>query len=315
MLLRNANSISTVGIVGCGLIGIGWTSIFLSKGYRVIATDIDGDAEQRIKSEVEKTWQDLVRLGISDDASPDKLEFNASLKDTCNSVDFIQENSPDVVDLKQSLLETIDRFAPPDIIISSSTSGIEKQVLDNRCRHKDRVIVGHPFHPVHLMPLVEIVASEAAAPIAESFYEGVGKSVVVLEKDVPGFIANRFQEAIWREALHMVSAGEATPAQIDRAIVNGPGLRWPILGPFMARELGCGYGGIDALIAEEYDDPMPESWSRTPLPKMTPDLEKAMREGSEVLCAGKSYSERVTERDKKIMAILEARRGPDKNPT
>lgn len=305
--LRGVDKISTVGIVGCGLIGIGWITLLLSRGYRVIAADTNPNAEEQVRAGVSSAWKELERLGLNDEANQNNLTFETSLEKLCDGADFVQENVPDSVELKQKILSQLDSFTPPDRIISSSTSGIIKSVLDERCAHKERIVVGHPFYPVHLMPLVEVVADPAAGSITEAFYTSLGKSVVVLHQDVPGFIANRFQEAIWREALHMVKAGEATPEQIDCAIVNGPGIRWPITGPFMSYELGCGSGGVEALITELYEEPMPENWSRTPRPEITPELEQAIREGSNRLCGDTKYEERVADRNRKIMAILDAR--------
>ena len=306
-MMLSAND-GAIGIVGCGKIGAGWAATFLSDNRRIIAWDTDPEAETRLRTELERVWPDLVSLGRANGKIPhDQLQFVQSL-DQLSDVVFVQENAPDDDTLKANLLRELDDILPPSVLIASSTSGIQRKDLSALCAHPDRILVGHPFLPVHLMPLLEIVAAnDDVAAQATSFYESLGKKVIVLKKDVVGFIANRLQETIWREALHMIDSGEATAEQIDLAITEGPGLRWAFMGPIQSYDLAWGPSGMADLVRLLQEDPEEEEFSRTPLIDISDPVAQDLIESAETLKKGLSFSDRCARRDRLLIDILAAK--------
>jgi carnitine 3-dehydrogenase len=206
--------VRTVTCVGAGVIGGGWVAYFLARGYRVVAWDPADDAEARLRHLVGQAWPALTELGLAEGASTDNLVVEHDLAAACAGADFVQESAPEELDLKRTLLADIDAATPMDVVISSSTSGYGMTEMQDKCAHPERTVVGHPFNPPYLIPLVEVVGGTRTAPdVVEwtaAFFRHAGKSVITMDSEVPGFIANRLQEALWREALHMVAAGEAT---------------------------------------------------------------------------------------------------------
>lgn len=225
----------TVACVGAGVIGGGWVAHFLARGMRVKAWDPAPDAEDRLTRLVDAAWPALTELGLAEHADKANLSVIGTLAEATDQADFVQESAPEKLELKQKLLADIDAVTSPDVVIASSTSGYGMSEMQVAATHPERLVVGHPFNPPYLIPLVEVVGGNLtqqwAVQRAADFYRGTGKTVIVMDREVPGFIANRLQEAMWREALHMVANGEATVEQIDLSITDGPGLRWPIHGP------------------------------------------------------------------------------------
>ena len=223
--------------------------------------------------------------------------------------DFVQESAPEVLDLKRTLLADIDAAAPPHVVISSSTSGFSMTEMQTDCARPERTVVGHPFNPPYLIPLVEVVGGERTSPeVVEwtgDFFTSAGKSVITLDREVPGFVANRLQEAMWREALHMVAAGEATVEQIDRSITDGPGLRWPVQGPCLTFHLAGGQGGMRHML-DHFGPSLLSPWTRLVSTELTPELREEMVAGCVREAAGRSIDELVAERDRGVIAILRA---------
>ena len=221
----------------------------------------------------------------------------------------MQESAPEVLDLKVRLLADIDAAAPEGIVISSSTSGFGMSEMQVACEHPERTVVGHPFNPPYLIPLVEVVggARTSAEVVAwtSDFFRHAGKSVITMDREVPGFIANRLQEALWREALHMVAAGEATVEQIDLSITDGPGLRWPVQGPMLTFHLAGGQGGM-AHMLDHFGPSLMSPWTRLVAAELTPELRDAVVEGCEREAAGRTIDELVAERDAGVIAVLRA---------
>ena len=212
-----------VGIVGSGVIGAGWTAHFLRVGRDVIAWDPAPDSEARLRAAVEAVWPTMERLGLEPGASPERLRIAASVAEVAEDAEVIQENAPEDLEGKVALFAQLDAAAPPEVVLISSTSGLAMTAIQARCGHPERTAVGHPFNPPYLIPLVEVVGGERSAPETvdwvQAFYEASGKFVVKLRRELPGFIANRLQDAMWREALHMVAAGESTasPSTLRRS--------------------------------------------------------------------------------------------------
>jgi carnitine 3-dehydrogenase len=301
--------VRTVACIGAGVIGGGWAAYFLARGYRVVAWDPAPDAASRLRHLVDAAWPALTELGLADGASTDHLTVVPTLADACAEADFVQESAPEDLDLKRSLLADIDAATPEGIVISSSTSGYGMSQMQDKCAHPERTVVGHPFNPPYLIPLVEVVGGAATDPEAvqwaADFFTLAGKSVITMDREVPGFIANRLQEALWREALHMVNAGEATVEQIDRSITDGPGLRWALQGPLLTFHLAGGQGGM-AHMLDHFGPSLLSPWTRLAAPELTPELRDAVVAGCEDEAGGRTIDDLVAERDRGVIAILRA---------
>ncbi|GAB2444527.1 3-hydroxyacyl-CoA dehydrogenase NAD-binding domain-containing protein [Nocardioides hungaricus] len=301
--------VRTVACVGAGVIGGGWVAYFLARGYRVVAWDPAADAAARLRHLVAAAWPALTELGLAEGASIDRLTVERDLAAACARADFVQESAPEDLDLKRALLADIDAVTPEGVVIASSTSGYGMSEMQGRCAHPERTVVGHPFNPPYLIPLVEVVGGTATDPDAVAwaadFYRYAGKSVITMDREVPGFIANRLQEALWREALHMVDAGEATVEQIDLSITAGPGLRWPIHGPMLTFHLAGGQGGM-AHMLDHFGPSLQSPWTRLVAAELTPELRDAVVDGCDREAGGRSIDDLVAERDRGVIAILRA---------
>jgi len=307
--MKSPQDVRTVVCIGAGVIGGGWAAYFLARGYEVVAWDPAPDAEQRLRHLVGAAWPALTELGLSGGASLDNLTFEPDLAKACAQADFVQESAPEDLDLKRTLLADIDAATPVDVVISSSTSGYGMSEMQTKCAHPERTVVGHPFNPPYLIPLVEVVGGTATSTeIVEwtaDFFRHAGKSVITMEREVPGFVANRLQEALWREALHMVEAGEATVEEIDLSITDGPGLRWALQGPMLTFHLAGGQGGM-AHMLDHFGPSLLSPWTRLDAPELTPELRDAVVDGCEREADGRSIDDLVAERDRGVIAILRA---------
>jgi len=315
MAFIDRSKVRTVGIVGAGLIGAGWASWFLARGFDVRASDTGEGREAFLRNLVAEVWPILAKLGLAKGADQKRLTFHKSPGEAATGCDFIQESVFERLDLKQAVLAEVDAVLPPDRVISSSTSSYEPSLLQAKCRHPERVIVGHPFNPPHLVPLVEVVGGKqtdpAAVDWAMAFYDGVGKKAIRLNKEIRGHYVNRVQEAMWREAVHCVAEGIVSVEDADIGIAYGPGLRWALMGPSFTFHLGGGPGGMKYFL-EQFGPHIGESWQNLGNPTMTPALQKALIEGTKTQAEGKSYPELVRWRDEKLADILAAIAAPAK---
>jgi carnitine 3-dehydrogenase len=268
-------AVQTIAVVGAGVIGAGWAAHFLRMGYDVVAWDPGPGAAERLAALVSNAWPVLERLGLHPAASPDRLRFAGSLAAAAGDADFVQESAPEVLDAKVALLGELDEVTPPDVVIGSSTSGFTMSEMAVRATTPGRFVVGHPFNPPYLIPLVEVVGGhctdQAAVTWAEKFYTRAGKVCLTMDSEVPGFVGNRLQEALWREALHMIDSGQATVQQIDDSITYGPGLRWALMGPMLTFHLAGGQGGM-AHMLDHFGPALLQPWTRLPAPELTPRL-------------------------------------------
>jgi carnitine 3-dehydrogenase len=300
-----------IAVVGTGVIGAGWAAHFLAHGLDVSATDPAPGAEERLRTEVETHWPVLERLGLAASASPDRLHFSTDLAATVAEADFVQENGPERADLKHQLFAELDRVTGPDVILASSSSGLLPSEIARACRrHPERVLIGHPFNPPHLIPLVEVVPGErtstAAAEAAVTFYTAVGKHPILLHREVPGHVANRLQAALWREAYSLVERGVASVGDIDAAISQGPGLRWAVLGPFLNQHLSGGAGGL-AHVLEHLGPPMVAWWQDLGRPELTDELVARLVQGVHEELAGVEPADLVRYRDAVLDRVLAAK--------
>ncbi|MGP9501680.1 3-hydroxyacyl-CoA dehydrogenase NAD-binding domain-containing protein [Specibacter sp. AOP5-B1-6] len=305
----NMHDVDTVACVGIGTIGGGWAAYFLSRGFRVQAWDPAPDAAAKLGRLIAAAWPALTELGLAPNADKDNWSVHAELADAVAGVGFIQESAPEVLDLKLDLLARIDAAAAPGVVVGSSTSGYGMSELNTRAASPARLVVGHPFNPPYLIPLVEVAGGEGTDPAAvawaSQWYDFIGKSVITMDREVPGFIANRLQEALWREALHMVDNGEATVEQIDLAITDGPGLRWPLQGPMLTFHLAGGQGGM-AHMLDHFGPSLKSPWTRLEAPELTEKLRQDVIDGCDEEAAGRSIDELISARDAGIIAIRRA---------
>ncbi|MFD4015036.1 3-hydroxyacyl-CoA dehydrogenase NAD-binding domain-containing protein [Streptomyces albidoflavus] len=302
-------NVRRVACVGAGVIGGGWVAHFLARGYDVTAWDPAPDAAQKLRRLVDAAWPALTSLGLAEGASPDRLTVTATLEQAVADAEFVQESAPEKLDLKRDLLTRLDAATPPGVVIASSTSGYPMTDMQTTAADPSRLVVGHPFNPPYLIPLVEVVGGEhtdpAAVAWAARFYEAAGKSVITMNNEVPGFIANRLQEALWREALHMVANGEATVRDIDLSITEGPGLRWAVMGPMLTFALAGGEGGM-AHMLDHFGPSLKSPWTRLEAPELDRELYDAVVAGCDEAADGRSIADLVAERDKGVIDVLRA---------
>jgi 3-hydroxyacyl-CoA dehydrogenase len=304
--------IRRIAIIGTGVIGASWSALFLAKGLEVIATDVAPDAEAALKRFVDAAWPALERLGLAPGASKSSLTFTKDLPTALRDADYVQENGPERIDFKKTLYRQLDELLPADVIIASSSSGLTMSEIQSACqKHPERCVIGHPFNPPHLVPLVEIVGgtktSEAAIRRAIDFYSELGKQAVRLHKEVPGHVANRLQAALAREVYYLVAEEVVSVADVDKALCWGPGLRWGIMGQVLLNHLGGGPGGIEHFF-DQFTGPMTAWWKVLGAPELTPAVRGKLIAGLHEEVGSRSIAELEAERDEVLLALLEARR-------
>jgi len=297
-----------VGLVGAGVIGGGWALHYLRMGFDVDVYDPGPQASHGVASMLAEIWPLLERIGLRPGASPDRIAFHADLDAAVANADLVQESTPEDGPAKRRVIAEIDRSARPDVIIASSTSGFAMSMLQADCNHPERCVVGHPFNPPYLIPLVEVVGGDltdqAAVDWLVAFYASIGKRPLRLTRELPGFVGNRLQEALWREALHMVAAGEATVEEIDEAIAYGPGLRWAQMGPCLTFHLAGGSGGMEYML-DHFGAALLEPWTRLQAPPLTSELRERMVEGCLREAGGRSVAELERLRDEFLAELLD----------
>ena len=293
MLDQAAEAVKRVTCIGAGPIGGGWAAHFLAQGYRVTSylhAQSEYDALMRL---LETAWESLEEIGLAEGASMDNFGCTTDLAEATEEAEFIQESVPEILQLKQGLYQTLGDIVDPRVVIASSTSGLSMSDIQARCSTPERTVVAHPFNPPYLLPLVEMIGGEQTSPQTvewtQKFYQAAGKAPLVMKKEIPGFIATRLQEAIWREALHMVANGEATVEQIDQAVVNGPGPRWALMGPCEIFHVGGGEGGM-AYCLDQFGPALKLPWTRLVAPELTDELRNSMVDGCVEMTAGQDFA-------------------------
>jgi len=307
----NGAQIGRVAVIGAGTIGASWTACFLSRGLEVVVSDPMPAARDLVARMIEDAWPILQELGAPAGADPTRWRFEPDPAAAVAGVDFVQENGPERYEVKQPLLQRLDTVLPAETVIASSSSGLLVSRLSEGLRFPGRVVIGHPFNPPHLIPLVEVVggstADPAAVETAMGFYRAIGKHPILIRKEVPGHLANRLQAALWREAVHLVAEGVASVADVDAAISEGPGLRWALMGPHATFHLGGGAGGMAHFL--DHIGPAVEGWwTGMGTPSLTPEVRRKLVSGVDDEVAGRSIAELARERDAALARLLRARR-------
>jgi 3-hydroxyacyl-CoA dehydrogenase len=274
--------IRQIAIVGTGVIGASWAAHYLAHGFDVVATDPAPNAEENLRKYVDEAWEQATILGQTPGATRDRLSFTSKMQEALANADFVQENAPERPEFKIKLFADMDAATPVDSIIASSSSGITPSVMQSSCQHPERVLVGHPFNPPHIVPLVEVVGGTKTSPEAVQqaveFYASIGKKPIVLNKELPGHVANRLQAALYREIMYLIQQGVLSVADADDAVSYGPGLRWGVMGPSLQFHLAGGTGGIKHFI-DHLMDPMAALIKTLGTPDVTPELKKTIADG------------------------------------
>ena len=298
--------IKTVGIAGTGLIGAGWAARLLIRGFDVIAYDVSPTAEAKLKAAIKVAWPSMESL-LGKPKKKGKLSFTTDLAVMASKSQFIHEAAPERKDLKIKLFKDIDAIANPDVIISSSSSGFLPTDLQSECKYPERVIIGHPFNPVYLLPLVETVpgkqTSKDTMDRAGIYFESIGMQVLRLKKEIDGYICDRLQEALWREALHILDKDIGTTGDIDDSIVYSAGMRWAFMGSFLTYHVGGGPGGMRDFI-KQFDPTLALPWTDLGFPKWNDALETRLIEGTDAQAAGRSVAQIEAKRNAILVDMM-----------
>jgi len=302
--------IRRIAIVGTGVIGASWAAEYLARGFDVVATDPAPNAESNLRKLIDEAWRDLTSIGLSKGASRDRLRFTTNMKEALSEADLVQENAPERPDFKMKLYAEMDEVVPVDSLIASSSSGITPSVIQSQCEHPERVVIGHPFNPPHVIPLVEVVGGSKTSPDAIrqaiSFYASIGKKPIHLKKELPGHVANRFQAALYREMLYVIEQGVLSVEDADAAVCYGPGLRWGVMGQSLQWHLGGGAGGIKHFM-DHLMPPLEGSMKALGTPNITPELKQEIINGVMREAAGRPIEQLAEEENRVLIGLLKLR--------
>lgn len=306
-----ADRVTQVAALGGGVIGQSWAALFLAAGKSVAVFDPDPAVEQRVRNAVRAAWPAMTKLGLTDRGDPDRLVFCEDARVAIEGAQFVQESIPEQVDLKHQLYATIEPVLGETTVVASSASGLTLTELQAGWRQPGRFLLGHPFNPPHLIPLVEVMGNDrtdaGVVDWTRRFYESVGKATIEVRREVPGHVANRLQAALWREAIHLVNEGVATVQDVDTAVASGPGLRWGAMGPTLLFHLGAGDGGLRAF-CERYADSFNRWWDDLGRPYLDQETIDRLVQGLTAVTDGRSVDDLSARRDELITAFVAATR-------
>ncbi|MER8587063.1 3-hydroxyacyl-CoA dehydrogenase NAD-binding domain-containing protein [Mesorhizobium sp. M1338] len=296
-------------VLGAGVIGASWTALLLASGREVAVHDISPHAEKAVRDYVERAWPTLEEIGLINGGNPDHVHFCKSAAEAVEGASFVQENVPERLAIKHALYSEIERHLAAGAVVATSASGLTLSEMQRGWRDPSRFVLGHPFNPPHLIPLVEVMGNDRTADgvveAAERFYAAVGKVTIRVNREVPGHVANRLQAAVWREAIHLVKTGVASVGDVDKAMWAGPGLRWAAMGPTMLFHLGAGEGGL-ATFCERYTDSFNRWWDDLGVLHLNPALAETLVSGVMAEANGQSPADLSTKRDGLIASIQKA---------
>lgn len=303
------DEIKKAAIVGTGVIGAGWAARLLHRGIDVVATDIGENAEESLREVISNAEKALQRVIEVPEDKKGKLTFTRSLKEAVEDADYIQESAPEVETIKKPLLNEIAKYAKSNAIIGSSTSGLLPSSLQSEMDNPERFVVAHPFNPVYLLPLVEVVGgektSQEAIDTAAEFYENIGMKPLKVRVEIDGHLADRLLEALWREILHLVNDDVATTQELDDAIIYGAGLRWAFMGTNLTYWLAGGKDGMEHFM-KQFGPALKLPWTKLEAPELTDELIDKMVEGTNEQSEGVDLRELESLRDNCLVSIMEA---------
>jgi 3-hydroxyacyl-CoA dehydrogenase len=299
-----------IAIVGTGVIGASWTAQYLARGFDVIATNPDSKAESKLRNYIDAAWKELSTIGLLSGATRDRLTFTSNMNEALSNADFVQENAPERPDFKIKLFAEMDDVTPPDSIIASSSSGITMSVIQSGCKHPERCVIGHPFNPPHIIPLVEVVGGNKTSPEAIqqaiAFYASIGKKPIHLRKELPGHAANRLQAALYREVVYLIEQGMLSVEDADAAVSWGPGLRWGVMGPNLLWHIGGGEGGIHHFM-EHLMDPLATMMKNLGNPDVTTELKQTIIKGVMQEAGNRSVGQLAQEENEILLQLINLR--------
>lgn len=313
----NMNSRDKIAIIGVGVIGASWATHFLARGFDVIAIDSAPGAEEDLRQRIEDNWPAVTALGLSGGASKDNLSFTDDIAEAVSDAVFIQENGPERLEVKHEMIAGIEAAAPTDTLIATSSSGLLISDVQRGARNPERIVLGHPFNPPHLIPLVEVLGGKKTAEENVTrtieFYAATGKKPIRIRKEVKGHVANRLQVALWQEAFSLVERGVATVEDIDTAIAHGPGLRWALLGPFLNLHASGGADGIAHTL--QHLGPAQREWARDlgTYPE-TDDYIDTVAKGVDEQLEGYDFAATLHQRDDLLIDLIAAKNNADQIP-
>jgi len=302
--------IHRIAIVGTGVIGASWAAYYLARGLDVVASDPAPNAEANLRKYIDEAWSELTTIGLSQGASRDRFSFTTNMQEALSQADLVQENAPERPDFKMKLYAEMDEVTPVDSLLASSSSGITPTVIQSKCKHPERVVIGHPFNPPHIIPLVEVVGGSKTSPDAVQqamkFYASIGKKPIHLRKELPGHVANRFQAALYREMLYLIEEGVLSVEDTDAAVCYGPGLRWGVMGQSLQWHLGGGAGGIKHFM-DHLMDPLQGMMKALGTPSITPELKQAVIDGVMREASGRSVDQLAQDENRVLIGLLKLR--------
>ena len=303
--------IKKIAVIGTGVIGTGWIIRFLAHDKKVIAYDKNLNSDKKIIAEIKRTWPYVKKLFNKKRLKLKNFSFTTSLKESLKDADFIQECAPENYKLKTKLMEIIGKYSKPNIIISSSSSGLLPSKIYSKCKNPSRTVIAHPFNPVYMLPGVEIVPGKKTdrkfLKKASKFYKSVSMNPIMIKKELPGYLSDRLQEALWREALHIVNEGYASTKDLDRAIEDGPGMRWSLMGTFLTFHLAGGKAGMKHML-EQFGPALKLPWTKLKAPKLTKKLSNTIISGTRIQARGKSVAEISKVRDEYLLYLQKLRK-------
>ena len=303
--------IKKIAVIGTGVIGSGWIVRFLAHNKKVIAYDKDIRLKKKIIKEIKRTWPYVRKLFNKKKLKLKNFKYVTSIQEALKEADFIQECAPENYKLKTKLMEIIGKYSKPNVIISSSSSGLLPSRIYSKCKNPSRTIIAHPFNPVYMLPGVEIVPGKRTKKNflkkAYKFYKSISMNPIMIKKELPGYLSDRLQEALWREALHIVNEGYASTKELDRAIEDGPGMRWSLMGTFLTFHLAGGNAGMKHML-EQFGPALKLPWTKLKAPKLSNKLSNRVIAGTKKQARGKSVAEISKIRDEYLLNLQKMRK-------
>ena len=303
--------IKKVSVIGTGVIGTGWVIRCLTHNKKVIAFDKDIKLKKKLIVEIKRTWPFVKKLFNKNKLNLKNFKFVTSIEEAVKTADFIQECTPENYALKIKLMNIIGKLSKSNTIISSSSSGLLPTRIFSKCKNPHRTMIGHPFNPVYICPGVEIVPGKKTQKKflnkANKFYKSISMNPIMVKKELPGYLSDRLQEALWREALHIINEGYATTEDLDRAIEDGPGIRYPLMGTFLTFHLAGGQDGMKHML-KQFGPALKLPWTKLKAPKLTKKLSSRIIKGTKKQAKGKSIALLSNIRDEYLINLLKMRK-------
>ena len=303
--------IKKIAVIGTGVIGSGWIVRFLAHNKKVIAYDKDIRLKKKIIKEIKRTWPYVRKLFNKKKLKLKNFKYVTSIQEALKEADFVQECAPENYKLKTKLMEIIGKYSKPNVIISSSSSGLLPSKIYSKCKNPSRTIIAHPFNPVYMLPGIEIVPGKRTKKNflkkAYKFYKSISMNPIMIKKELPGYLSDRLQEALWREALHIVNEGYASTKELDRAIEDGPGMRWSLMGTFLTFHLAGGNAGMKHML-EQFGPALKLPWTKLKAPRLSNKLSNRVIAGTKKQARGKSVAEISKIRDEYLLNLQKMRK-------